>query len=118
MTIALAVDIQRMSRKVSIIRALSDVETLGSISMRSSTQSAFSWNLLKNPWLIGGLIFGMILQFSIIYLPKLGAFFHTRPIEAKQLFQIIALSSIVLWSKEIRKFILRSSKARPEFQSP
>lgn len=77
------------------------------LNCRSALRSAFSWDLLKNPWLIGGLVIGNLLHVAVIYWPPLSQFFHTVPIDAVQFFAIGAVASLVLWTEEIRKFIAR-----------
>ena len=77
------------------------------LNCRSALRSAFSWDLLKNPWLIGGLVIGNLLHLLVIYWPPLSQFFHTVPIDAMQFFAIGAIASLVLWVEELRKFIAR-----------
>lgn len=78
------------------------------LNCRSKLQSIFSWNLLKNRWLLGGLILANILHATVIYWPPLSQFFHTVPIEATQIFVIGIVASLVLWTEELRKFIARN----------
>ncbi len=78
------------------------------LNCRSATHSAFSWDLLKNPWLLGGLALGNILHAAVIYWTPLSSFFHTVPIDAAQFFAIGAVASLVLWVEEVRKLVLRS----------
>jgi len=77
------------------------------LNCRSKIHSVFSWNLFKNPWLLGGLILANILHVAVIYWPPLSQFFHTVPIEAMQFFTIGIVASLVLWTEELRKFIAR-----------
>lgn len=78
------------------------------LNCRSATRSAFSLDLFKNPWLLGGLALGNALHAAVIYWPPLGQFFHTVPIGIVQIFGIGAIASLVLWVEEVRKFILRN----------
>lgn len=77
------------------------------LNCRSALHSAFSWDVLKNPWLIGGLVIGNLLHVAVIYWAPLSQFFHTVPIETEQFFAIGAVASLVLWAEEFRKFISR-----------
>ncbi len=77
------------------------------LNCRSATRSAFSWDLIKNPWLIGGLVLGNVLHVAVIYWEPLSRFFHTVPIAPTQFFFIGAVASLVLWAEEIRKYIVR-----------
>ncbi len=79
------------------------------LNCRSSFKSVFSRDVLKNPWLIGGLVIANILHFAVIYWPVLNRFFHTVPIELSQFVAIGAVASLVLWTEEVRKFLARRS---------
>lgn len=79
------------------------------LNCRSSLNSVFHGDILKNPWLLGGLIVGVILQFLVIYWTPLSHFFHTRPIGHEQLIWIGVVSSLVLWTEEIRKILARKN---------
>lgn len=77
------------------------------LNCRSALHSAFSWSLLKNPWLIGGLAIGNLLHVAVIYWSPLSQFFYTVPIDSAQFLAIGAVASLVLWAEELRKFIAR-----------
>lgn len=77
------------------------------LNCRSATHTALTWDILKNPWLVGGLVLSNILQIAVIYLAPLSRFFHTVPIAPTQFFAIGAIASFVLWTEEARKFIVR-----------
>lgn len=81
------------------------------LNCRSALRSVFSrdsfGSLRKNPWLLGGLALGITLHVAVIYWPPLGQFFYTMPIAPAQVLQIVLVSSLVLWSEELRKFIMR-----------
>jgi Ca2+-transporting ATPase len=77
------------------------------LNCRSALHSAFSWEVLKNPWLIGGLVIGNLLHVAVIYWAPLSQFFHTVPIDSEQFFAIGAVASLVLWAEELRKFVAR-----------
>lgn len=77
------------------------------LNCRSALRSAFSWDLLKNPWLVGGLIVGNLLHVAVIYWTPLSQFFHTVPIHSEQFFAIGAVASLVLWTEELRKLVAR-----------
>ncbi|MDR6858553.1 HAD-IC family P-type ATPase [Variovorax guangxiensis] len=75
------------------------------LNCRSATRSALG--VLPNPWLIGGLLLGAVLQAAVLYAPFLNEMFHTQPIPPIQLLSIIAAASIVLWIEEARKAFVR-----------
>lgn len=82
------------------------------LNCRSSLRSVFSSDLLKSPWLLGGLVLANILQLAVVYLPVMNEFFHTVPIDKEHAFTIFGVASLVLWSEELRKLIARKSMAR------
>ena len=77
------------------------------LNCRSEHHSAFDLQLLKNRWLLGGLLLGNVLHFLVIYTRPLNNIFHTVPIPLKEFFLIGAVASAVLWAEEIRKFLAR-----------
>ncbi len=80
------------------------------LNCRSGQRSIFSWDLFKNPWLVGGLVLSNILHTAVIYWHPMNTFFHTVPINAEQFIKIGIVASLVLWVEELRKFIVRSKK--------
>lgn len=80
------------------------------LNCRSATRSAFSRGFLNNPWLLGGLVLANGLHLLVIYWKPLSRFFHAVPIEPAQFFAIGAVASLVLWSEELRKLILRNRR--------
>ncbi|MFA6237988.1 MAG: HAD-IC family P-type ATPase [Bacteriovorax sp.] len=82
------------------------------LNCRSAIHSAFSLDLLKNSWLLGGLILGNALQFAVIYWPPLSQFFHTVPIDFEHLLKIGVMASFVLWAEELRKLLARKKLNR------
>jgi Ca2+-transporting ATPase len=77
------------------------------LNCRSDRKSALSLELLRNPWLLGGLAIGNLLQIAVIFLPALNAVFHTVPIDLREVFGIGAAASLVLWVEEARKVLAR-----------
>jgi Ca2+-transporting ATPase len=77
------------------------------LNCRSALRSVFSLNLLKNPWLLGGLAISIMLHIAVVYWPPLSQFFHTVPINLVQIIMIGIIASLVLWVEELRKFFAR-----------
>ena len=73
------------------------------LNCRSETKSALSFDLLRNPWLLGGLLLANALQFAAIYSAPMNRIFHTVPISFTSFLLIGAAASLVLWVEEIRK---------------
>lgn len=77
------------------------------INCESSTHSALRLGILKNRWLLGGLVIANLMQIAVVYLAPMNRLFHTSPIPAAHFILIGALASGVLWTEEIRKFFVR-----------
>jgi Ca2+-transporting ATPase len=77
------------------------------LNCRSETKSALSLSLLRNPWLLGGLLVGNALQIAVVFWEPLGSVFRTVPIGSAQVFELAAVGSLVLWVEELRKLLLR-----------
>jgi magnesium-transporting ATPase (P-type) len=82
------------------------------LNCRSDTKSAISLSVLKNPWLVGGLIVSNALQVAVVFVPALNQIFHTVPIPLSEVFAIGAVGSIVLWVEELRKLMVRRRAPR------
>ena len=61
----------------------------------------------QEPWLIGGLVTSNLLQAAVVFLPTLNDVFHTVPFGLEEIVSIGAVSSLVLWVEELRKFVVR-----------
>ena len=56
--------------------------------------------ILRNRWLLGGLLLSIVLQAAVLYWPPLNELFHTVPIPPADLLPIVAVASLVLWTEE------------------
>jgi len=77
------------------------------LNCRSRRQSALSFSLFKNPWLLGGLILGNLLHVAIIYWSPMNRLFHTTPLNFEVVLAIGVVGSLVLWVEEARKLLAR-----------
>lgn len=80
------------------------------LNCESAIQSSLSLRIFRNTWLLGGLVLGMGLQLLVVYAPAMNRFFQTVPIDAPTLLLLVALASLVLWTEELRKGILRAQR--------
>ena len=71
------------------------------------TRSALSFDLFRNPWMLGGLALSILLQLLVIYWPPMNSLFHTVPISGVNFLIITAVASLVLWAEEVRKLFAR-----------
>ncbi|MFO1441395.1 MAG: HAD-IC family P-type ATPase [Verrucomicrobiaceae bacterium] len=77
------------------------------LNCRSATRSSLSLDVLRNPWLIGGLVLGNLLHVLVIYTDTLNHIFHTVPIPLADFFLLGLIGSSVLWVEELRKWFAR-----------
>jgi magnesium-transporting ATPase (P-type) len=73
----------------------------------SDRRSALRFDVLRDRWLVAGLVVGNGLQVAVIYIPALNHVFHTVPIQPIEALAIGAAASVVLWVEEVRKLIVR-----------
>jgi Ca2+-transporting ATPase len=73
----------------------------------SERRTALSRELLRDRWLLAGLVAGNALQLAVIYIPSMNAIFHTVPIPLREALAIGAAASIVLWVQEVPKLVAR-----------
>jgi Ca2+-transporting ATPase len=84
------------------------------LNCRSESKSAFSLGLLRNVWLLGGLVVGNLLQIAVVFWTPLGRVFHTVPFSLHVVVALGVVGSLVLWVEEARKVVVRRSGARGE----
>jgi Ca2+-transporting ATPase len=82
------------------------------LNCRSERRSALTLDLLKNSWLLGGLVLGNVLHIAVVFLPPLNATFHTVPLPWSEVFAIGAAGSLVLWVEEARKYFVQRRERR------
>ena len=106
--------VARISAGVPLIQAQSETFTLlvvcewfNVLNCRSETRSALDRGLLGNPWLLGGLLVGNLLQVAVIFWAPLSTLFHTVAIGWREVMAIGAVGSLVLWVEESRKLVAR-----------
>ncbi len=77
------------------------------LNCRSEKRSALHFDVLRNPWLVGGLLAGIVLQAAVVFWRPLGQFFHTVPLGFSELAMLVVVGSLVLWVEEARKMLVR-----------
>lgn len=82
------------------------------LNCRSELKSALNLDILKNYWLVGGLVLGNVLHWLVIYTEPLNRVFHTVPIPVAEFFLIGLVASLVLWVEELRKLAARRRGVR------
>lgn len=82
------------------------------LNCRSAIKSSFSLDVLRNLWLVGGLIIGNALHLLVIYTEPMNRIFHTVPIPLVDFFLLGVIGSSVLWVEELRKWFARRKMHR------
>ena len=77
------------------------------LNCRSATQTVFTLDVLRNRWIVGGLLLANVLQLLVIYTEPLNHLFKTVPIPLADVLLIGAVASSVLWVEETRKWFAR-----------
>ncbi len=77
------------------------------LNCRSESKSALTLGVLRNPWLLGGLVIGNALQVAVVFWEPLGRVFHTVPFSLTEVVALGVVGSLVLWVEELRKFSVR-----------
>jgi Ca2+-transporting ATPase len=82
------------------------------LNCRSERRSALNLGVLENPWLLGGLLAGNLLQVAVVFWGPLGRAFHTVPFGLEVVVTLGIVGSLVLWVEELRKLIVRRRDRR------
>ena len=80
------------------------IQLFNAFNSRSMEHSAF-YRVFSNPWLVGAILLGIVLQILVVEVPFLQVAFGTVPLTLGQWGICVAMASIVLWVEEIRKFV-------------
>ncbi len=109
----------RLGSGLPLVQAQTETFTLLAIcewfavlGARSARQSAFRLGLQRNPWLLGGLLAGVVLQTAVVAIPALNELFHTVPFGLHVLVAMVLVASSVLWVDEAFKAVRRRRRSR------
>ena len=79
------------------------------MAIRSEQDSLFKQGLLSNKPLLGAVLFTVLLQLALVYLPTLNALFDTQPLPLRHLLWTFLAGSMVFVAVEIEKWVRRRS---------
>jgi Ca2+-transporting ATPase len=82
------------------------------LNCRSEWKSALNLGIFRNPWLLGGIVAGNLLQVAVVFWGPLGRVFHTVPFGAGEVVALGLVGSLVLWVEEARKLVVRRRERR------
>ncbi|MGH7254855.1 MAG: cation-translocating P-type ATPase, partial [Nitrospirales bacterium] len=77
------------------------------LSLRSERESVFTQGLFSNRPLLGAVVLTFALQMATVYVPALNPIFKTQPLTAGELGFCLLLSSVVFFSVELEKWLIR-----------
>ncbi len=81
------------------------------LAIRSERHSLFQIGLLSNKPLLAAVIFTLVLQLAVIYVPFLQELFQTTTLSVVDLVICLGLSTLVFWGVELEKWWFRRWRA-------
>lgn len=82
------------------------------LAVRSERASLFQLGMWTNRPMMGAVLLTFLLQMATIYVPALNPIFKTQPLDVDELILCLALSTIVFFSVEIEKWLIRRGVIR------
>jgi Ca2+-transporting ATPase len=79
------------------------------LAIRSETESLFRQGLFSNTPLLAAVVFTVMLQLGLVYLPALNRLFDTHPLSAAQLAWTVVAAMVIFFAVEIEKWTRRRS---------
>jgi Ca2+-transporting ATPase len=80
------------------------------LSLRSDSESFFSFGIRRNPLLIGAVALTVLLQLAVTYLPFLQELFETTPLTTTDLLICIGTGILMLLGVEAEKLLFQRTK--------
>ncbi len=108
----LAAGVPEAQVRTETFTLLAICEWFNVLNCRSEWKSALNLSVLRNPWLLGGLVAGNLLQVAVVFWAPLGRVFHTVPFSLAEVVQLGLVGSLVLWVEEARKLVVRRRERR------
>jgi magnesium-transporting ATPase (P-type) len=108
----LALDVPLDRARTATFTLLAVCEWFNVLNCRSETRSTLRLGLAGNRWLSGGIALSLVLQALVIWWPPLGRLFHTVPLAAAEVRDVLLAGSLVLWVEELRKLLARRRDRR------
>ena len=82
------------------------------LAIRSESESLFTQGLFSNTPLLATVVFTLLLQLGVVYIPAMNHIFDTQPLRATELAWTLLAGSIIFFAVEIEKWI-RRNRRRP-----
>jgi Ca2+-transporting ATPase len=87
-------------------------QLFNTVNSRSDRTSALH-GLFTNRWLWAAIALSLALQLLVVHVPLLNRAFGTTPLSAADWALCVALASVVLWTDELKKLVVRRVARRP-----
>jgi len=107
LSMAWALEAGKDNWQTIVFTVLTFSQLMHAIVIRSESQSIFTLGLFSNLHLLGAVVFTVMLQLAVIYLPFLNEIFKTAPLSGQELLVCFALPTIVFIAVEIEKTVIR-----------
>jgi Ca2+-transporting ATPase len=88
------------------------------LAIRSERESLFSQGVHSNLPLLGAVLFTVLLQLAIIYLPALNRVFKTEALNGPELAFCVAMAAVVFAAVELEKWLVRRGRLYGEPAQP
>jgi Ca2+-transporting ATPase len=82
------------------------------MAIRSEFESLFTQGLLTNKPLLGAVMFTVLLQLALVYVPVMNDLFGTKPLAFRELAATVLIGVVVFVAVEIEKWIRRRGDQR------
>lgn len=77
------------------------------LSLRSHRETFFSLPFFGNRLLLGAVVGTVILQMLAVYTPFFNNLFNTNPLTLEQLALCLVLGTVIFWTAELEKLLIR-----------
>lgn len=84
-----------------------------SLSMRSANKMIFEIGVFTNPYLIGSIILGLLLQLAVISIPVLAGAFKLQMLSAESWVLVLGLALVPEFANELIKLVKRLGRLKP-----
>jgi Ca2+-transporting ATPase len=106
-TQAIAMNTQTAHWQTMVFTVLSLAQLGHVFAIRSDSELIIKKGLFTNKPLVAALVFTVLLQMGVIYLPFANEIFHTQPLSLAELLICFGVASIIFYAVEIEKLVKR-----------
>ena len=107
MSVRLGAGLDERQLQTEVFTLIAMCQWFNVLNCQSATASSLRLKLLRNRWLLGGLLLSMALQAAVLWHPSLQSAFHTVGLPWGVVGTLLGLASAVWWVEEARKLVAR-----------